>query len=479
MLWQNRPALFRKITFRVPLLVAIVLVLGLGFVVSYYLRAQNETIRKSKESEVMQEGEILYTAIKNNMLAGEAPIAVQLFRDFERGGSVSMIQLYRADGVSAFSDNNTIHTVNKNLKQEKFKDKTRFSEPRRISDPDFLKAVALVDDIFKRDNSGSDRRILVYKPLLNQPKCSVCHGVDHTVRGVIVISASVDEIYRMARSNIIFSVLLYIAVLVVLTGAIVLFLRRYVIGRILEVGRVVKGVGEGDFVTKVNADSGDEIGELGLELNSMIDGLRERFMLSRFVSKSTLKHIREDGEILPGGEKKLLTVLFSDIRNFTAYSENRNPETVLEMLNKIMSMQARIIHRHGGDIDKYVGDEIMAVFDGEDMVYRAAKAAEEIRDELRVMNESSVTPIFIGFGINTGEMISGNMGSDERADRTVIGDSVNLGARLCSIAGRNTIVVSEYSYSHISERAEFREHDAVKVKGKEKSVKVYTLVRTL
>ncbi|HPJ36377.1 MAG TPA: adenylate/guanylate cyclase domain-containing protein [Spirochaetota bacterium] len=475
----DRPEFFKRITFKVPLLVAVVLILGLGVVVSYYLRAQNETIRRSKESEVMQEGEILYTAVKNNMLAGEAPIAVQLFRDFERRGFASMIGLYRADGVSAFSDNKTIETVNRNLGKSRFMDKKRPAELRTINDPLFLESVTKVEDIFIRDTRGDKKNVLIYKPLLNQPKCSGCHGIDHAVRGVIVISSPFDEVYRMARNNIIFSVLLYVVVLVVLTGAIILFLRRYIIGRILELGRVVKGVGSGDFVTKIDVDSVDEIGELGNELNSMIDGLRERFMLSKFVSRSTLEHIKGEMDIFPGGEKRLLTVLFTDIRNFTEYSENRNPETVLEMLNTVMSMQARIIHKNGGDIDKYVGDEIMAVFDGEDMVYRAAKSAEEIRREIRKMNEASVTPIYIGFGINTGEMIAGNMGSVDRADRTVIGDAVNLGARLCSIAGRNTIVLSEHSHGHISERGEFREQKPVRVKGKEKTVKIYTLVRTL
>jgi len=477
--WQNKPALFKSITFRVPLLVAVVLILGLGFVVSYYLRAQNDTIRTSKEEGIKQEGEILYTAIKNNMLAGEAPIAVQLFRDFERGGFASGIGLYRADGVSAFSDNRTIRTVNSNIREERFRDKVVSAEVRRINEPEFLKAVADVEDIFIRDTGGDNKKIVVYKPLLNQPKCSGCHGIDHAVRGVIVISTPVDDIYRMARSNVLYSILIYAVVLCALTGVIILFLRRYIIGRILSLGRVVKGVGNGDFITKIDVRSDDEIGELGNEINSMIDGLRERFMLSRYVSKSTLEHVKGEVDILPGGEKKNLTVLFSDIRNFTEYSENRNPETVLEMLNTVMSLQARIIHKNGGDIDKYVGDEIMAVFDGDDMVYRAVKSAEEIRNEIRKLNDSSVTPIYVGIGINTGEMIAGNMGSVERADRTVIGDAVNLGARLCSIAGRNTIVLSEYSKKYISDRAEFREHEAVKVKGKEKKVKIYTLVRTL
>ena len=142
------------------------------------------------------------------------------------------------------------------------------------------------------------------------------------------------------------------------------------------------------------------------------------------------------------------------------------------MLNTVMSLQARIIHKNSGEIYKYSGHEIMAVFGGKNMVLRAAKSAEEIRDEIKKINETSVTPLYASFGINTGEMIAGNMGSIDRADRTVIGTAVNIGARLCAAAGRNTIVVSENSHSYIAKRSEFIEHEPLKVKGKDGEVKI-------
>jgi adenylate cyclase len=207
----------------------------------------------------------------------------------------------------------------------------------------------------------------------------------------------------------------------------------------------------------------------------MIDGLKERFKLSKFVSKSTLDHVKRDDDIILGGEKKNLTVLFSDIRNFTGYSETRDPAEVLEMLNRVMTLQAEIIQKHGGDIDKFVGDELMAVFEGEEMVRRAADAALEIKNEMKKIYEYEKVPVYVGIGINTGEMIAGNMGSKDRIDRTVIGDAVNLGARLCSIAGKNTIVVSGYSYDYIQDQFRLVQQKPVKVKGKEKAVNVYTL----
>jgi adenylate cyclase len=149
------------------------------------------------------------------------------------------------------------------------------------------------------------------------------------------------------------------------------------------------------------------------------------------------------------------------------------------MLNNVMNAQSEIIDRHGGDIDKFVGDEIMAVFSGEDMVMQAVRAAEEIIIKMKNDFAEAGNEIEVGIGINTGDMISGNMGSGFRMDRTVIGDAVNLGSRLCSIAGKNTIVISEYSYILVKDKIEVHEHDSIKVKGKSDPVKIYTLRRII
>jgi adenylate cyclase len=151
----------------------------------------------------------------------------------------------------------------------------------------------------------------------------------------------------------------------------------------------------------------------------------------------------------------------------------------MERLNIIMQAQADIVLEYGGDVDKYVGDEMFAVFEGDDMVIRAVKAAEDIRAAIKKMNSSEEKPLNLGIGINTGDMISGNMGSIDRIDRTVIGDAVNLGARLCSRAGANTIIISEYSYEYVKDAVIVKEHDPIHVKGKEKAVKIYTLRKTI
>lgn len=110
----------------------------------------------------------------------------------------------------------------------------------------------------------------------------------------------------------------------------------------------------------------------------MVDGLYERFQLSKFVSTSTITSIKNKED----GVKDSITLFFSDIRSFTSYSEKKTPDEVVENLNKILSFQTKIIHDNGGDVDKYVGDEIVALFTGEDKEINACRSALQIQEEL-------------------------------------------------------------------------------------------------
>jgi class 3 adenylate cyclase len=369
--------------------------------------------------------------------------------------------------------------VNKNLNRLRFTPKTAFSEKELNSNDDFKAAVQSVNDVFVSDIRSDNKVVIIYKPLFNQPRCSGCHGIDHLIRGVLTISTSVDDVYAKSQENTILSAAIYGLVVVVLSIAIMLFLHQFVIKRVFRIGKVVEVVGQGNFKTKIDIRQQDEIGVLGQQINDMIDGLNERFKLTKFVSKSTLAHIKKSDEIALGGEKKVMTVLFSDIRGFTSFSETRDPAEVMSVLNEVMNLQAQIVGQFDGDIDKYVGDELMAVFEGDNMILRAVKCAEKIVRSVRSHYAGSANSVQVGIGINTGELIAGNMGSGDRMDRTVIGDTVNLGARLCSLAGKNVVVLSEFSYEPIKQQIVATKHKPIKVKGKSKPVEIYTLRKTL
>ena len=185
-------------------------------------------------------------------------------------------------------------------------------------------------------------------------------------------------------------------------------------------------------------------------------------------------------------EKKNLTVLFSDIRGFTSFSEKYPPETVIATLNEHLNLMVSVIFKFHGTLDKFVGDCVMAFWGAPlaqpNHAELAARAGLEMIEGLEKLNEkwqSEGRPtLHVGVGINTGEMLFGNIGSEQRMDFTVIGDSVNLGSRLESATKelQASIVISEATYSEIQPLAKVRPLGEIHVKGKEKGIVVYELL---
>jgi adenylate cyclase len=242
---------------------------------------------------------------------------------------------------------------------------------------------------------------------------------------------------------------------------------------------VANEVAKGNFQARVEGvRSRDEIGDLAQRMNDMVVGLNERFQLAKFVSSGTLAAIKVSDHqgVRLGGERRLVTMVFCDIRGYTAFSERHDPETVVEVLNLYFQHLADLVTGHGGDIDKYVGDQIVAVFQGEDMVANAVRCALAMQRRMTELgSEHPDWDLAIGIGINTGEVILGAMGSRERMDYTVLGDPVNLAARLCSRAGPGQILLSDSSYRAIAGSSEFTVAALapVVVKGKSEPVPVY------
>lgn len=196
--------------------------------------------------------------------------------------------------------------------------------------------------------------------------------------------------------------------------------------------------------------------------------------------------LKDPAKLTLGGDRKDLSVLFSDIRGFTTISEKLPPQALVALLNEYLTAMTNIVFKYDGLLDKYVGDMVMAVFgaplDQPDHARRACLTALEMMDELHGMQkkwEAEGRPVLnIGIGINTGEMTVGNMGSEMRFDYTVIGNMVNLGSRL---EGTNkeygtNIIISEFTGNIVKDVMCCRELDWVRVKGKETPVRIYELL---
>lgn len=229
----------------------------------------------------------------------------------------------------------------------------------------------------------------------------------------------------------------------------------------------------------------------GITVHRFLTEERERARIKKafqsYVAPEVVNQIiRHPEKLRLGGERRELTILFSDIRGFTSLSENLSPEALVEVLHDFLDPMSEIIVKHGGTLDKYLGDAIMALFgaplDLPDHALKACRAALEMVQVLKNLNQEWVKrgrpALKIGIGINTGPVAVGNMGSSRLFDYTAIGDNVNLASRL---EGLNKyygteILISAHTAQHLGERFILREVDLVRVKGKKHPIAIYEVL---
>ena len=233
---------------------------------------------------------------------------------------------------------------------------------------------------------------------------------------------------------------------VLLSSALGRRLTRPVKSLVEATGRVATG----DLNAEVPVRGQDELGSLASAFNEMTLGLRlkERYrgVLDKVVSREVADELVR-GEVVLGGENRLATMLFADVHGFTTLTEGMEPQRVIGLINECMEILSAAVDTEGGVVDKYVGDELMAVFGAPvsrpDDALRALQAALLMQEGMAELNRRrDEAPLGLGIGINTGTVVAGNMGSPERLNYTVLGDAVNLAARLCSGAGRSEIVIT-------------------------------------
>ncbi|MGB5415188.1 MAG: adenylate/guanylate cyclase domain-containing protein [Polyangiales bacterium] len=211
--------------------------------------------------------------------------------------------------------------------------------------------------------------------------------------------------------------------------------------------------------------------------------MRERFrrLLSPAIAEQVLSG---QLEVTKGGELRETTILFADIRGFTSMSESHEPEIVVDALNEYFERMVEIAFRYEGTLDKFIGDEMMVLFGSpvahDDDADRAVRAALEMQGALSDLNErheaQGLPPFEIGIGINTGEVVAGYIGSSQALEYTVIGDPVNTGARLCSLAKPGQTLLSEGTVEKLTGGFAFEELPEEKVKGKAQPIRVFELI---
>ena len=249
---------------------------------------------------------------------------------------------------------------------------------------------------------------------------------------------------------------------------------------------------QGEFELDIEPRTQDEIGLLTSSFIQMGHGLAEREKLMVSFSKFTNKTIAKkaaSGELALGGENRNATIFFSDIRSFTAMSEKMQPNEVVEFLNEYMTRMVECVNKTNGVVDKYIGDAIMAVWGAPESsgspahdAMNAVTAALMMRVSLFNFNkqrkEKGLAPVKIGCGINSGPVVAGQIGSNERMEYTVIGDAVNLASRTEALNKpfATDILITENTYNLIKDKIIVEEMPGVHVKGKTDAIKMFAVI---
>ena len=262
---------------------------------------------------------------------------------------------------------------------------------------------------------------------------------------------------------------------------------------IIQLANATKDVAEGRYedvkLSLPPQKHNDEIAVLCHSFDEMVKGLIEREKVKGVLNKVVSSEIAQEilkGSIHLGGEEKRVTVLFADIRDFTKMTQSMKPKEVIDLLNTCMTKVSQVIDKNKGVIDKYVGDEAMALFGaplshGEDAL-SAIRSALEIMEAMRTWNVARTLkgepPVELGIGIHTGKMLVGNMGAENRLNYTVIGSNVNLAFRLCSGAKRMEILITKDTLDEpfVKERVNFEALPSAQFKGFDNSVEVFRIL---
>ncbi len=272
--------------------------------------------------------------------------------------------------------------------------------------------------------------------------------------------------------------------------AISFFVSRHITSPIPVIVKGMKAVRDGDLDAFVDVRRGDETGLLASSFNEMVKGLKRGMMVEnnfkKYVSRQVADELLDSGfEMKAGGESRKVTVLFADIRNFTSISEKRRPEEVVTILNCYFSEMIDVIFKYNGTLDKFIGDAIMATFgvpkgdDGD--AKRAVLCAIEMHKRLFMLNKKKNFPpdvtIDIGVGINTGQATAGVIGSSDRMEYTVIGDTVNIASRLEGLNKEfnSKVLVSASTYEEVKDIISATDLGEHKVKGREQTTRIYAV----
>jgi len=304
--------------------------------------------------------------------------------------------------------------------------------------------------------------------------------------GEVHIAISQKELLENIREST-NSILVLTGVILSLGILLCLGLSVYFSAPIRRLGETTKALGRGNFSHRVQINRNDEFGDLASSFNRMAEDLEVKEKIKdsfgQYVTPEVVDMILNNPDMTKGSNIEA-TVLFVDIRGFTTLSEGRPPEWIVDLLNEYFARITEVVNKNSGHINKFAGDEAVAVFGAPlphpQHALNAVRAALDIQEEMEKLNrEKRMEGISLeaGVGINSGEMVAGSIGSEEKREYTVIGDSVNVSSRLTSLAKGGEILMSRQTYKLIGENTVIVEPKGeVPVKGRKKGIGVFCVL---
>lgn len=308
------------------------------------------------------------------------------------------------------------------------------------------------------------------------------------VVGKLYVGISVARVEHDLQRDLLLSVLALLAAVAALLVYSSQALGRLVVRPLEQVVNSMRAVRDGSLNEELPVRSNDELGILSETFNFMVTGLRDREKLreafNRYVSRQVYEKLQA-GELQLAGEQREATVVFTDIRSFTSLAERMTPKEVVHLLNEYFTEMVEIVFKYDGFLNKFIGDAIMAVYnvplEQSQPELRAVRTAIEMLQALERLNQRrqarGLFPLRIGIGINTGPVIAGNIGHEERLEYTVIGDTVNLAQRIESqtkVTGM-PLLISQATYERVADAVVAEALPVVKLKGKQESVQLYAV----
>lgn len=479
-----------KLTLSIITTIAVILFTFMALILRRYQNLITETVSETGRTRAEQTAAIYETAEgKNDKIS-------YFFSQQKKANEIADTPFERIDIIITDAGTNIyLEEIDQNTKLPDYNVFAYTTTKRsRVPEEELTIPSEKAHEYIKRFQTGAYRKTPIYNKTLRT--CKYVYPITFSRKaGSKLLGFSIvtyrEDVLMQAYFKTKVSVLALSFVFLYLSIILTLFLSDYIANPLLFLRTNVRKTSESLSTLlsgrgKINASTitfedtittKDEIKDLSTEIGDMVSLIRG---IVPYISFSTLKHA--DAETKKSVSRELC-FLFTDIRGFTTLCEGRAPKEIVSILNHYLDIETEIILKNGGDIDKFVGDEMMAFFAGPRKEINACKAAMEIRaamkEQQKLSKEKGRDYISMGIGINTGNVVFGSVGSKTRMDFTSIGDTVNLAARLegANKAYGSKAIITEAVYDKLNEMFICRELDFIKVKGKTEPVRIYEILQ--